>query len=53
VPQIPDVPEDEESGEDIVVTGPEGDRFKIELPDLPERPVRERPTGPRDSLFKR
>jgi hypothetical protein len=36
VPIVPDVPEDEEDGDDILVTGPEGDLFKIELPDLGE-----------------
>ena len=54
VPQIPDVPEDEETADDIVVTGPEGDRFTIELPDLGE-PTEHRPRKrlPGDGLLGR
>ena len=54
MPQVPDVPEDEETGDDIVVTGPEGDRFRIELPDLGEmKPHTPRTRLPGDGIFGR
>ena len=53
MPQVPDVPEDEETGDDIVVTGPEGDTFRIELPDLGERKQRPRPTRGKGTMFER
>lgn len=54
MPQVPDVPEDEETSDDIVVTGPEGDRFRIELPDLGEGKAHEpRKRLPGDGLLGR
>ena len=54
MPQVPDTPEEDEAGDDIVVTGPEGDTFRIELPDLGEpRPHEPRKRLPGDGLLGR
>ena len=54
MPQVPDTPQEDEAGGDIVVTGPEGDRYRVELPDLGERKPKEpRRRLPGDGLLGR
>lgn len=53
MPQVPDVPEDEETADEIFVTGPEGERFSIELPEFEPSDHKRRPRRPGDPIFDR
>lgn len=48
--QLPNEPE--ERDDELVIEGPDGSRLKLELPELPEKPQRDRPEyHPGDTLF--